>query len=97
MVQNRMVSALLALGRSAWRGLAFAHFKPLTKRLKSQCPGKFTRQNTYIEYFSESVTVSERVLENVVVIGVQNAGNHQFSKVSDPAYFLFKATIVEYV
>jgi len=51
MVQNRMVSALLALGRSAWRGLAFAHFKPLTKRLKSQGPGKFTRQNTYIEYF----------------------------------------------
>ena len=97
MVQNRMVSALLALGRSAWRGLAFAHFKPLTKRLKSPCPGKFTKQNTYIEYFSESVTVSERVLEHVVVIGIQNAGNHQFSKVSDPAYFLFKATRVEYV
>lgn len=83
MVQNRMVSALLALGRSAWRGLAFAHFKPLTKRLKRPCPGKFR--------------VSERVLEHVVVIGIQNAGNHQFSKVSDPAYVLFKATRVEYV
>ena len=41
--------------------------------------------------------VCERVSEHVVVIAIKNAGNHQFSKVSDPGYFLFKATRVEYV
>ena len=41
--ESSMVSALLALGRNAWRGLAFAHFKLLTICFKSQCPGTFTK------------------------------------------------------